>query len=75
MSAVFLDTVGLVAIWDEADQWHATAETAFARIMSERRPLVTTTFVLPFGCADGVVLPGGCHAGNRKALLHRSSEL
>jgi len=23
MNTVFLDTVGLVALWDEADQWHA----------------------------------------------------
>ena len=30
MNAVFLDTVGLLALWDEGDQWHTAAETAFA---------------------------------------------
>jgi uncharacterized protein len=28
MRRVFLDTVGLLAIWDEADQWHSDAEQA-----------------------------------------------
>ncbi|MFW6114411.1 MAG: hypothetical protein ACOC7K_01580, partial [bacterium] len=37
---VYLDTVGLVALWDEADQWHAAAETAFAQILSQRRHFV-----------------------------------
>jgi predicted nucleic acid-binding protein len=46
MNTVFLDTVGLIAVWDEADQWHAAAEAAFGQIMSERRPFVTTTFIL-----------------------------
>jgi predicted nucleic acid-binding protein len=46
MNTVFLDTVGLVAVWDEADQWHAAAATAFAQIMSERRPFMTTRFIL-----------------------------
>jgi uncharacterized protein len=46
MSAVFLDTVGLVAVWDEADQWHSAAERAFAQIMSKRRPFTTTSFIL-----------------------------
>lgn len=46
MSAVFLDTVGLLAVWDEADQWHHSAETAFRRIISQRLPFRTTTFIL-----------------------------
>ena len=46
MNAVFLDTVGLISTWDEADQWHTAAEAAFAQITSERRPFVTTTFIL-----------------------------
>jgi len=46
MSVVFLDTVGLVALWDVADQWHAAAETAYALVVAERRSLVTTRFVL-----------------------------
>jgi hypothetical protein len=46
MSAVFLDTVGLLALWDEADQWHSLAEAAFSRITKLGHSLVTTTFVL-----------------------------
>ncbi len=46
MSSIFLDTVGLIAVWDEADQWHRAAERAFAKIMSERTPFKTTTFIL-----------------------------
>jgi uncharacterized protein len=46
MNTVFLDTVGLVALWDEADQWHTAAENAFAAIVAKRRSLVTTSFVL-----------------------------
>ena len=30
MTAVFLDTVGLIAMWNRSDQWHADAMTAFA---------------------------------------------
>jgi uncharacterized protein len=43
---VFLDTVGLLALWDEADQWHALADAAFREITASRRPMMTTTFVL-----------------------------
>jgi uncharacterized protein len=46
MNAVFLDTVGLLALWDCGDQWHAAAEAAYARILAERLPFLTTTFVL-----------------------------
>ena len=46
MSAVFLDTVGLIALWDVADQWHAHAEASFTQLVARRRPFVTTTFVL-----------------------------
>jgi predicted nucleic acid-binding protein len=46
MNAVFLDTVGLLALWDTADQWHTAASAAYAVIVSKRQPFVTTTFVL-----------------------------
>lgn len=46
MSEVFLDTVGLLALWDRSDQWHEAAEQAFS-LLSETSPkLLTTTFVL-----------------------------
>ena len=46
MSVVFLDTVGLLALWDEDDQWHADAATAFVSLANVKTRLVTTTFVL-----------------------------
>jgi predicted nucleic acid-binding protein len=46
MNAVFLDTVGLLALWDVADQWHAPAEEAFADLVASKIPLVTSSFVL-----------------------------
>ena len=46
MNAVFLDTVGLLALWDVADQWHAPAEEAFAELVALKIPLVTSSFVL-----------------------------
>jgi len=46
MSAVFVDTVGLLALWDQADQWHPVAATAFARLKETNRELVTTAYVI-----------------------------
>jgi predicted nucleic acid-binding protein len=46
VTPVFLDTVGLIALWDEDDQWHQPAAAAFDRLLAEDRPLVVTTLVL-----------------------------
>jgi predicted nucleic acid-binding protein len=46
MTPVFLDTVGLIAVWDDTDQWHAAAQAAYQRLLAQRRPLVTTDLVL-----------------------------
>lgn len=43
---VFLDTVGLIAVWDEDDQWHSAADSCFARLQAEQVDFVTTNFVL-----------------------------
>jgi predicted nucleic acid-binding protein len=43
---VFLDTVGLLAIWDETDQWHDLAVAAFSKLRQSGSVCVTTTFVL-----------------------------
>jgi len=43
---VFLDTVGLIALWNRRDQWHASAKSAFAKLVESRRSLITTPFVL-----------------------------
>ena len=46
MSRVFLDSVGLLAVWNGSDQWHPAANAAFAQLNAERQPMVTTSFVL-----------------------------
>lgn len=46
MTTVFLDTVGLLALWDTSDQWHPAAEPAFARLAEARASFTTTSFVL-----------------------------
>jgi len=51
MNPVFLDTVGLIAVWDTADQWHAAAAPVFLQLAASGRPLVTTTLVL-FECGN-----------------------
>lgn len=46
MTPVFADTVGIIALWDEADQWHAAALRAAERIASGSVRLVTSSAVL-----------------------------
>jgi predicted nucleic acid-binding protein len=43
---VFLDTVGLIAVWDRSDQWHPAAAGAYRALLQQARPLVTTSLVL-----------------------------
>lgn len=46
MSGVFLDTVGLLALWDEADQWHSEADVVWQELVARRTRFLTTTCVL-----------------------------
>ena len=46
MKPIFLDTVGLIALWDQSDQWHPAAANAFELIIDLQIPLITTTFIL-----------------------------
>jgi len=46
MTPVFLDTVGLIAVWDTDDQWHAAAESAYKRVVTQRQSTLTTSFIL-----------------------------
>lgn len=46
MSVVFLDTVGLLALWDESDQWHTDAQKASLDLQRPNIVLMTTSFVL-----------------------------
>ena len=47
----FLDTVGLLALWDEDDQWHDAAESAYTELRRGRVRGVTTGYVL-IECAN-----------------------
>jgi predicted nucleic acid-binding protein len=51
MKGVFLDTVGMLAVWDDTDQWHNAAQIAYKRLLSDGRPLLTTPMVL-FECGN-----------------------
>jgi len=46
VSDVFLDTVGMIAVWDETDQWHVNAKVAYDLLFSQGDKLVTTSLVL-----------------------------
>jgi predicted nucleic acid-binding protein len=63
MIAVFLDTVGLLALWDASDQWHSAAEAAFTGLGSEKI-LLTTSFVL-LECANAAARRPYRHAVER----------
>lgn len=43
---VFLDTVGLIALWDQADQWHSAAQQAFSLMQRANFVGVTTDSIL-----------------------------
>lgn len=51
MRAVFLDTVGLIALWNQSDQWHSRANGAYSLLDPDLTRLVTTPFVL-LECAN-----------------------
>jgi len=46
MNTVFLDTVGLIALWEVTDQWHPAAERAMAELNVSKSRLITTEFIL-----------------------------
>jgi predicted nucleic acid-binding protein len=48
---VFLDTVGLVAVWNEDDQWHSLAMPVLAGLGRSKTRLVTTNLIL-IECAN-----------------------
>ena len=53
MKSVFLDSVGVIALWNERDQWHDAATHAFAALEIERAPLVSTSYVIA-ECANAL---------------------
>ena len=46
MNTIFLDTVGLVALWDQRDQWHTAAKSCFAAQDPNTSRYITTSYVL-----------------------------
>ena len=46
MRTIFLDTVGLIALWNRSDQWHAAARARYDQLNAEAVDFVTTTYVL-----------------------------
>src|SRR6476646_6322350 len=46
MNRVFLDTVGLLALWDASDQWHGAASAAVEGLIKRGGETVTSTFGL-----------------------------
>jgi predicted nucleic acid-binding protein len=46
VNTVFLDTVGLIGIWNNSDQWHSAAQRAYDDLRATRAVLVTTRYVL-----------------------------
>jgi uncharacterized protein len=46
MRTIFLDTVGLLAIWDQDDPWHAVADSAWRQIIAAPVTWITTAYIL-----------------------------
>ena len=46
MTPVFLDTVGLLAVWDIMDQWNAAADAAYQDVTQRGLPLLTPPLIL-----------------------------
>ena len=46
ISPVFIDTVGLIAIWDRTDKWHAAASTVYSGLKADLTPMISTSYVL-----------------------------
>jgi predicted nucleic acid-binding protein len=49
--SIFLDTVGLLALWDRSDQWHHAAEQAFQELSAGRAGLYSSSLVF-LECAN-----------------------
>ena len=73
MNTVFLDTVGLLALWDASDQWHSAAEAAFVNLGGEKA-LLTTSFVL-LECANAAARRPYRHAVERLRQRMEASQM
>jgi len=46
VKSVFLDTVGLIALLNEDDQWYAAAADALSRVEQSGLNFITTKYIL-----------------------------
>ena len=70
-----MDSVGLLALWSESDQWHEMAEKAFAEITRNRDTVLTTTFVM-LECGNAVARKGfRSDANDLRERLEKSGTL
>jgi predicted nucleic acid-binding protein len=46
MNGVFLDSVGLIALWNRNDQWHTPAKAAMTLANAPNAQFVSTSYVL-----------------------------
>jgi uncharacterized protein len=53
MNSVFIDTVGLLALWDRSDQWHENARHAFSLLNPNKVTLFSTTLTMA-ECANAL---------------------
>jgi predicted nucleic acid-binding protein len=53
MNLVFVDTVGMLAVWNRADQWHDDAKRAYSFLSPGNTTLFSTTLVLA-ECANAL---------------------
>ena len=44
--AILLDTVGILATWDRADQWHDPADRVLQSLLRAKRASITTSLIL-----------------------------
>jgi len=58
MKDVFLDTVGLIAVVDDIDQWHAAAKVAYEGLLRQGHRLVATPLVM-YLCVYHLLPTGG----------------
>ena len=68
MSAIYLDTVGLIALWDVADQWHPAADTAFVQLVLREEVVCNDDFCAARMCkrSGALAIPKSCLLAPKK---------
>lgn len=54
MNSVLLDTVGMIAVWDDTDQWHEAAKSAYELLLAHGRRLISTPLIL-YECGNATL--------------------